>query len=59
MNFVRWYMNPSDRGGQPTAHRIQHQEEKKLILMNIMCTFARDVGAAHGGKKVAHHCPMI
>ena len=66
MNFVRWYMNPYDRGGQPTACGIQHflcslpgPKRKKLIWMNIMCTFARDVGAARGGKKVAHHCPMI
>ena len=41
-------------------------EEKKVLLMNIICTFARVLGAARdknhnsfparGGKEVANHC---
>ena len=70
---------PYDRGGQPTAsgpHAVHKQflcgppgpQRKKIMCMNIMCTFNRVVGAsrdknqnsfsARGGFKVAHHCPM-
>ena len=72
MNLTNFYFQC--RIGQPTAHRphvapsdfyaaARSPEEKKILWMNIMCTFAKVLGVAHdnffsagSGKKVSHHC---